>query len=160
GRGGMRGGDGWGGMRVGLASGDDERAGFAKADVVVAVGYDPVEYGPARWNRRGQARIVHIDFTAAEVDAFYQPAVEVVADVREARELLAPLVAVRNDRQPPPPPAPDPRATLDRFPLLPQRILAELQSALAPADLVISDVGAHKLWVARCYGARLPNTVI
>jgi acetolactate synthase I/II/III large subunit len=147
-------------MTVGLASGDYERAGFAKADVVIAAGYDPVEYGPSRWNRGGHAQIVHVDFTAAEVDAFYQPAVEVIADVREALELLAPLVAVRNDRQPPPRPGPDPRATADRCPLAPQRILADLQAALAPEDLVISDVGAHKLWVAKCYGARVPNTVI
>jgi acetolactate synthase-1/2/3 large subunit len=146
-------------MTVGLASGDYERAGFAKADLIIAVGYDPVEYGPARWNK-GEAQIVHLDFTAAEVDAHYQPAVEVVADVREALELAAPLVAVRNDRRPPERPAPDPRAAADRFPLLPQRILADLQAALAPEDLVISDVGAHKLWVAKSYGARVPNTVI
>jgi acetolactate synthase I/II/III large subunit len=94
------------------------------------------------------------------VDARYQPAVEVVADVREALELLAPLVAVRNDRLPPPRPAPDPRRGSDAFPLLPQRILADLEAALGPEDLVVSDVGAHKLWVAKAYGARLPNTVI
>jgi len=41
-----------------------------------------------------------------------------------------------------------------------QRVMAELEAALAPEDLVISDVGAHKLWVAKAYGARLPNTVI
>ena len=62
-----------------------------QADVrIVAVGYETVEYGPVRWNPAGHARLVHIDFTAAEVDARYQPEVEVVADVREALELLAP----------------------------------------------------------------------
>ncbi len=147
-------------MTVGLASGDYEHAGFAKADVVVAIGYDPVEYGPAKWNPDGRTRVVHVDFTAAEVDARYQPAVEVVADVREALELLAPLVAVRNDRIAPERPGPDPRRASDAFPVLPQRILGDLEAALRPDDLVISDVGAHKLWVAKAYGARLPNTVI
>ena len=52
-------------------------------------------------NPTGRLRIVHIDFTAAEVDARYQPAVEVVADVREALELLAPLVAVQPERAAP-----------------------------------------------------------
>src|SRR5437867_6838534 len=139
-------------MTVGLASGDYERAGFAKADVVVAVGYDPVEYAPTRWNPAGQAQIVHVDFTAAEVDTHYQPAVEVVADVREALELLAPLVAVRTDRTPPAHATagcPPPESGADRVPLLPQRILADLEAALGPEDLLISDVGAHKLWVAR-----------
>jgi acetolactate synthase-1/2/3 large subunit len=145
---------------VGLAVEDLEHAGFAKADVIIAVGYDPVEYGPARWNAARQGQIVHVDFTAAEVDAFYQPAVEVIADVREALELLAPLVAVRTDRGEPPRAAPDPARESDRYPLLPQRILADLEAALAPSDRVISDVGAHKLWVAKVYGARLPNTVI
>jgi acetolactate synthase-1/2/3 large subunit len=94
------------------------------------------------------------------VDARYQPVVEVVADVREALELLLPLVGVRTDREPPAPAAADPRRRSDAFPVLPQRILAELEAVLGPQDLVISDVGAHKLWVAKGYAARLPNTVI
>src|SRR5262249_55170088 len=72
---------------AGLASDDPERLGFSDADVIVAIGYDPVEWGPARWNPSGRRQIVHIDFTPAEVDARYQPVVEVVADVREALEL-------------------------------------------------------------------------
>lgn len=145
---------------VGLALESPERAGFSGADVVIAVGYDPVEYGPVRWNPSDHVRIVHIDFTAAEVDARYQPAVEIVADVREALELLAPLVTVRPDRVLPERPLDDVRRLDDRVPLLPQRIIADLESALKPEDLVISDVGAHKLWLAKRYRARLPNTVI
>jgi acetolactate synthase-1/2/3 large subunit len=48
----------------------------------------------------------------------------------------------------------------DTFPLQPQRVLADLEAVLSPEDLVISDVGAHKLWVAKCFGAKLPNTVL
>ena len=116
---------------------------------------------PARWNPSGHARIVHVDFTAAEVDARYQPDVEVVADVREALELLAPLVAVRPQARPPAPrPRRSPAARATPSPCCPQRIMADLEAVLAPEDLVVSDVGAHKLWVAKAYGARLPNTVI
>jgi acetolactate synthase-1/2/3 large subunit len=145
---------------VGLASDDPDRLGFTGADVVIAVGYDPVEWGPSRWNSAGRLQIVHIDFTAAEVDASYQPSVEVVADVREALELLAPLVAVRPDRVAPTRPPDDPRRVDEAFPLLPQRIIADLESVLRPDDLVVSDVGAHKLWVAKRLAARTPNTVI
>jgi acetolactate synthase I/II/III large subunit len=145
---------------VGLAGDDPILAELSRADVVVAVGYDPVEYGPARWNPSGRLQIVHVDFTAAEVDARYQPAVEVVADVREALELLAPLVAVRPERVAPVRPPDDPRRRDDAFPLLPQRIIADLEAVLSPRDLVISDVGAHKLWVAKRLAARGPNTVI
>jgi len=141
---------------VGLAQGDYERAGFGEADLVVAVGYDPVEYGPRTWNPNRQAQIVHIDFTSAEVDAHYQPAVQVVADIREALDLLAGLIAAA-DRQPPRRPGRDDRRRADAFPLFPERVLADLEAALAPEDLVISDVGAHKLWLARFFGARLPQ---
>jgi acetolactate synthase-1/2/3 large subunit len=145
---------------VGLASDDPGLTSFTDADLVIAVGYDPVEYGPARWNPTGRLRIVHIDFTPAEVDARYQPAVEVVADVRQALELLAPLLAAHPERVPPARPAEDPRRHNDGFPMLPQRIIADLESVLGPDDLVISDVGAHKLWVAKRLAARRPNTVI
>ncbi len=144
---------------VGLAQGDYERAGFGEADLVVTVGYDPVEYGPRSWNPNRQAQIVHIDVTSAEVDAHYQPAVQVVADIGEALDLLAGLMAAA-DRQPPRRPGRDDRRQADAFPLVPERVLADLEAALAPEDLVISDVGAHKLWLARFFGARLPNTVI
>jgi acetolactate synthase-1/2/3 large subunit len=146
-------------MTIGLGHGDPERAGFPEADLVIAVGYDPVEYGPRMWNPKRRLQIVHLDFTPAEVDAHYEPAVEVVGDVREAFELLAPLVAAV-DRRPPAKPDQDAGCRSEAFPLLPQRILSDLEAVLGPEDLVISDVGAHKLWVARCYGARLPNTVI
>ena len=146
-------------MTVGLGREDAERAGFPEADLVIAVGYDPVEYGPRTWNPKRQAQIVHLDFTPAEVDAHYEPAVEVVADVREALELLAPLVAAVN-RPPRVGADRDDRCRTDAFPLLPPRVLADLEAALSPEDLVISDVGAHKLWVAKYYRARFPNTVI
>ena len=148
------------GATVGLASDDPAHLGFARADLVIAVGYDPVEYGPARWNPDGRLQIVHVDFTAAEVDARYQPEVEVVSDVCKALELLAPLLTVRADREVPARPAEDPRRLDDAFPLLPQRIIGDLESVLRPDDLVISDVGAHKLWVATRLAARRPNTVI
>jgi acetolactate synthase-1/2/3 large subunit len=145
---------------VGLASDDPARIGFADADLVIAVGYDPVEWAAAKWNPSGRLKIVHIDFTPAEVDARYQPEVEVVADVREALELLAPLVAARRASAARVPPAEDPRRLDDAFPVLPQRIVAELESALRPDDLLISDVGAHKLWVAKRFRARVPGSVI
>lgn len=144
---------------VGLAEGDYTRGGFEEADCIIAVGYDPVEYGARNWNPSRRICIVHIDFTSAEVDAYYQPAVEVVADVREVLELLTPLVTATRR------PAPvrggrGDRHRADAFPMFPERVLADLEEALAPDDLVISDVGAHKLWLARFYRAQLPNTVI
>jgi acetolactate synthase-1/2/3 large subunit len=147
-------------MTVGLASDDSAGCGFSQADLVIAAGYDPVEWPPSAWNPSGRLGIVHVDFTPAEVDAHYQPNVEVVADVREALELLVPLVKSRPAPSAPACAVPDPRQLDDSFPLLPQRILGDLEAALQPDDVVISDVGAHKLWVAKRFRARVPNTVI
>ena len=119
---------------IGLQMRDAISCGFDRADLIIAAGYDPVEYAPELWNPDRRKTIVHIDFTPAEVDQDYQPAVEVVADVREALELLRDLVSVRRD--------PTPArvlhdwilsellhgATDDGFPLKPQRILHDLRN--------------------------------
>ena len=51
-------------------------------------------------------------------------------------------------------------AASDAFPITPQRAIAALREALGADDIVVSDVGAHKIWVARLYQAYEPNTVI
>jgi len=153
-------------LSVGLQARDYISCGFDKADLIIAVGYDPVEYAPKYWNPDRKKPIVHIDFTPAEVDSFYQPAVEVVADVREAIELLGGLVKGQKD--------PAPYQTLrryilaelqegaddDSFPLKPQRILRDLRAGMGREDILISDVGTHKLWIARTFPAYEPNTVL
>src|SRR5262249_20089092 len=153
-------------VTAGLQARDYVSCGFEKADVIIAVGYDPVEYAPKFWNPERKKQIVHIDFTAAEVDSFYQPAVEVVADVREALTLLNDLLKGEKD------PAPyralrrvileqlEECATDDSFPLKPQRLLTDVRGALGRRDIVISDVGTHKLWIARTFPAYEPNTVL
>jgi len=153
-------------LSAGLQARDYVSCGFDKADLIIAVGYDPVEFAPKFWNPDRKKSIVHVDFTPAEVDSFYQPAVEVVADVREALELLNELVKADKDATP--------FRTLrrvileelaegaadDAFPLKPQRILRELRAQMGRADILISDVGAHKLWIARTFPAYEPNTVL
>jgi len=153
-------------LSAGLQARDYISCGFDKADLIIAIGYDPVEYAPKFWNPDRKKPIIHIDFTPAEVDGFYQPAVEVVADVRETLELLNSLVKGQKD--------PTPYRTLrsvileqleegaadDTFPLKPQRILRDLRAQMARDDILISDVGTHKLWIARTYPAYEPNTVL
>jgi acetolactate synthase-1/2/3 large subunit len=153
-------------LSAGLQSRDYVSCGFEKADLVIAVGYDPVEYAPKFWNPERKKHIIHIDFTPAEIDANYQPLVEVVADVREALELLNDLVKGQKD----PAPYRDLRrfileqleegATDDGFPIKPQRILRDLRAAMGREDLLISDVGSHKLWIARTFPAYEPNRVL
>ena len=166
-------------MAVGLQARDHVLAGFDRADLVICVGYDLVEYAPAYWNSDGSKRIIHIDTQPAEVEAAYQPEVELVGDIdgtlrrlleavlphgvggRDAstrhasREilvnadlrtaLLEDLLTCEDDQG---------------FPIKPQRAIYEMRRALGPDDIVVSDVGAHKVWVSRLYQAYKPNSVI
>ena len=152
-------------LTAGLQARDYISCGFEKADLIIAVGYDLVEYAPKFWNPERKKHVIHIDFTPAEVDGYYQPAVEVVADVREALELLNGLVKGQKD--------PAPYRALrgyileqlaegadDDFPIKPQRILRDLRAAMGREDILISDVGSHKLWIARTFPAYEPNSVL
>ncbi len=131
---------------------------LAAADVVVCVGYDLIEWAPALWNPKGDKRVVHVDTRPAEIDASYVVATEVVGELADSLEALAPLVTPR--------PAsshtrPDLRTAGDgAFPMWPRRVVADVRGALGDEDIVISDVGAHKVWLSRLYPAYAPNTVI
>jgi acetolactate synthase I/II/III large subunit len=150
---------------IGLKARDLPWFAFDQADVVICVGYDMVEYHPEQWNPKADKTIIHIDALPAEVDECYAVASGVLGDIGEALRGIAlratpqsgsPLQALR-------------RAILEEraayaddqgFPVKPQKILWDLRQVLGPADIVISDVGAHKMWTARLYQAEQPNTCI
>ena len=79
-------------MAVGLQARDHVLTGFDRSDLVVSVGYDLVEYAPSRWNPDGRKRIIHIDTQPAEVDAYYQPEVELVGDIDGTLRRLLPAM--------------------------------------------------------------------
>ncbi|MDP9481907.1 MAG: acetolactate synthase large subunit [Chloroflexota bacterium] len=166
-------------MAVGLQARDHVLTGFDRADLVVSIGYDLVEYAPSRWNPEGTKPIVHIDTQPAEVDADYRPAIELVGAIdgtleRLFEELLPLGIGGRSATE-----RHESKETLvnadlrvallrdlqafeadDGYPIRPQKAIADLRRALGPDDIVVSDVGAHKVWVARLYQAYQPNTVI
>ncbi len=139
---------------------------LAEADVVVAIGYDLVEWAPVLWNPKRDKIVVHVDTTAAELDGHYHPSVEVVGDLHLSLEALAGLVAPRASSGRSPldaaasyrPPAGAPARSGDA--LAPEFVLASLRDALAPEDVVVSDVGAHKVWLSRLFPTERPNTVV
>ncbi len=166
-------------MAVGLQARDHVLTGFDRADLVVSVGYDLVEYAPSHWNPDGSKPIVHIDTQPAEVDAQYRPTIELIGEIggtlRRLLDALLPLgiggrdATERHELKETLVNA-DLRVALlrdleayeadDGFPVKPQKAIADLRRALGPDDIVVSDVGAHKIWVARLYQAYQPNTVI
>ncbi|MDQ6822838.1 MAG: acetolactate synthase large subunit [Actinomycetota bacterium] len=152
---------------VGLHARDYEMAGFEDADVVIAIGYDLVEHAPEHWNPRADKKIIVIDSVAAEIDEFFIPAVELIGDIahvlarlaastsraatsparsRRLRELeLGALQEGRDD---------------DHFPMRPPRVLWDIRRALRSEDMLVSDVGLHKLWIGRIFPAHEPGTVL
>ena len=152
---------------VGLQQRDHISCGFDNSDLVIAVGYDLIEYSPKRWNPDGTTPIIHIDQTHAEVDSSYIPLAEVVGEISDSlSEILR-----RVDRSTKPEPYAvhlrqeiladyEEHAKDDGFPIKPQKLIYDLRQVMGPEDIVISDVGAHKMWMARHYHCDRPNTCI
>ena len=115
----------------------------------------------------GQLPIVHVSLTPAEIDSSYMPVVEVIGDISDTLEQILkrvqrtakssyPFRAVRDEM----------RADYEQyrdamaFPIKPQKLLYDLRQVLGPDDIVLSDVGAHKMWIARNYHCERPNTCL
>jgi acetolactate synthase-1/2/3 large subunit len=152
---------------LGLQQRDYISCALEQADLIIAVGYDLVEYSPKRWNPEGNVPILHINLTQAEIDSSYIPKVEVIGDISDSLEeilkrvkrpaLPAPSITKVRD---------DIRSDYEQyaddygFPIKPQKLIYDLRQVLGPEDIVISDVGAHKMWMARNYHCLRPNTCL
>jgi acetolactate synthase-1/2/3 large subunit len=150
---------------VGLQASDFISCGFSRADVVICVGYDIVEYHPHLWHKDKNIKIIHINALPAEVDEHYIVEVGVIGDIAQALDGIAERATAKEEYL-----AANLRQTIvdemaahaddTGFPIKPQKILWDLRQALNPEDVVISDVGAHKMWVARMYQEERSNTCI
>lgn len=158
---------------IGLQARDFPAVAIERADLVITLGYDMVEYHPRLWNPSGDKRIVHVDFIPAEIDEHYRIDVEVVGDLahtlwmldercardgvnqeafdhshtREARERMRAELAEHADDD-------------TEGAIRPQKALWDARRALGPRDILLSDVGAHKLWVARHFHCHEPGTCL
>jgi len=158
---------------MGLGSGDYNNLAFDDADVVITVGYDLVEYAPQAWNRTPGKTIIHLDFTPAEVDKDFQVTVDIAADLADAlwqmnEELEKrakdkfPLFDISSRSKLRDIMTKDFEAEKEDtgFPVKPQKILWDVRQFLGPKDILLSDVGAHKMWVSRYYQCIEPNTCL
>lgn len=155
---------------LGLIARDYAAVVMEQADVVLAIGYDFVEYAPCFWNPRRDKHIVHVDGLPAEVDAHY------IVDVGELGDLRLSLPLIQKQLSSSSPSfdsswARQARKTVtDGFeaelagppswPMRPQHIMHELRAVLRHDDVVVCDVGAHKLWMARMFPCETPNSCI
>lgn len=150
---------------VGLKAKDYISCAMDHADVIITVGYDMIEYSPIQWNKNKDKKIVHIHFAPAEVDSAYPVEVGVQGHIAYSLNVIAELA------EPSKLTAPDPHREVilreiqeydndDGFPIKPQKILSDVRKALRAKDILLSDVGAHKMWIARMYPCYEPNTAI
>lgn len=136
----------------------------AEADVVLAVGYDVAEHDPATWNPTLEKQIIHLDHEPAEVYQHYNPDIEIVADISAGLRTLASEIdeqvgpwcrdahdAIIDDALAPPD---------SDEPFSVRKTLPFLRAAMADQDVLISDVGSHKMSIARFFPTYEPNTTI
>jgi acetolactate synthase-1/2/3 large subunit len=156
---------------IGLGSKDRVSCVIDAADLVITLGYDMVEYHPRLWNPDGDKKIIHIDFLPAEIDANYHPEVEIVGDLAHTLWMLNERLRAGSprdfdfDQQ-----AAVRREMQEEFAchrdddttgsIRPQKAVWDAHQAMGPEDILLCDVGAHKMWVARYFHAREPNTVL
>jgi acetolactate synthase I/II/III large subunit len=166
---------------IGIKNADHALIAMKDADLVIAIGYDLVEYNPKFWNGDFSKKIIHIDFTPAEVDTYYCPSVEIAADIeltinailtqlhgskavdtssssncflemkmskdykRIKKEIIERAYRYKEDAD---------------YPIKLERLIADVRKLLDSHDILISDVGAHKLWIAKIYETFHPNTCL
>jgi acetolactate synthase-1/2/3 large subunit len=156
---------------IGLGSKDRVSKAIDDADLVITLGFDMVEYHPFLWNPNRDKTIIHADFQPAEIDANYHPDVELVGDLAHTLWMLNERVTA------------EPALDFDfsrqqqvreqmwadiaehaeddtRGSIRPQKALWDAREVLGPDDLLLSDVGAHKMWIARHFQCHEPNTCL
>ncbi|HEY7477893.1 MAG TPA: acetolactate synthase large subunit [Actinomycetota bacterium] len=151
---------------IGFMVKDYANFGFDRADVVVAVGYDLVEYAPSRWNPLRDKQIIHVHRTVAEVDTHYTLAVGLQGSIGESLDEIGSSSYLHRIRGEVPPVKDLVREELtrgagnDAFPVAPARIVHDLREALDRRDIVLCDTGAAKMWMARLYPTYEPTTCL
>jgi acetolactate synthase I/II/III large subunit len=167
---------------IGIKESDYALRALRLADLVITIGYDLVEYSPKNWNSAiPMKKIIHFDSTTAETDNYYDPDLEISGNIQlsinslmKSLYSLNPRYKLQNSENK------ETKRTLkifekikseienridkfkddDRYPIKPEKLVHDVRESLSSSDIVISDVGAHKLWIAKVYRTFEPNTCI
>jgi acetolactate synthase-1/2/3 large subunit len=156
---------------VGLGSKDRISKAIDDSDLVITLGFDMVEYHPQLWNERGDRPIIHADFLAAEIDEHYHPEVELIGDlahtlwmlnerVDQADDLDFDFKVQRECRDDMTKDFEEYKDDVTEGSIRPQKALWDARKVMGPKDVLLSDVGAHKMWIARHYQCHEPNTCL
>jgi acetolactate synthase-1/2/3 large subunit len=156
---------------VGLGAKDYISRAIDDADLVITLGFDMVEYHPQLWNEKGDKTIIHADFLAAEIDDNYHPKIELIGDLAHTLWMLNERVDASGDMNFEVDGQREARAAMTRDfeeykddrtsgSIRPQKAIWDARQVMGPEDVLLSDVGAHKMWIARHYQCHEPNTCL
>ncbi|SEB39512.1 acetolactate synthase, large subunit [Terriglobus roseus] len=154
--------------RIGLFRNQPGDKVLALSDVVLTIGYDPVEYGPDAWNAAGRATILHLDDTAAVIDNHYQPQVQLIGDVSATMAALAEELGTRTGVS-----TPELQAIQQELRLLqtpparetgplvhPLHFVLTLRELVDDSTVIASDMGSHHIWMARHFFEYEPRRLL
>ncbi|HAP6808245.1 TPA: acetolactate synthase AlsS [Enterococcus faecium] len=156
--------------RVGLFRNQPGDMLLKRSDLVIAIGYDPIEYEARNWNAEKDARIIVIDEAPAEIDPFMQPERELIGDIsatldlltgslepqqvsEDAKEYLASLQAELTERD-------IVQSKGEAGILHPLEVINTLQSKVTDDMTVTVDVGSHYIWMARHFRSYEPRHLL
>jgi len=156
---------------IGLGSRDLPAVLIDEADLVITLGFDMVEYHPSLWNPKRDKCIIHADFLPAEIDSHYHPEVELLGDLAHTLWMLDTRVQQADGFGFDFGPQQILRSKMGEEmrihaeddttgSIRPQKALWDARQVLGPEDILLSDVGAHKMWIARHYHCHEPNTCL
>ena len=157
---------------IGLGSKSLTTMPLEDADLVISLGFDMVEHTPRNWNPQRDKHIIHADFLPAEIDEYYNPEVELIGDLAnmlkmlieridaDSGELSFDLSKQRGIRERVKKELAEYAADDTEGSIRPQKALWDARDTMGPADILLSDVGAHKMWIAQAYHCHQPNTCL
>jgi len=150
-----------------LSDNDSVHDATAAADLIINVGHDVIEKPPFFMSEDG-FKVLHISFASASVDAIYFPQLEVVGDIANAIWQINESIRVqthwdfstfRTVQQQVEEHTTE-KSNDPSFPLIPQRIVADVRKAMPDDGIICLDNGMYKIWFARNYKAYQPNTIL
>ena len=156
---------------IGLGARDRIAEVIDSADLIITLGLDMVEYPPKLWNTDSAKPIIHADFLPAEIDENYHPTLELIGDLAKTISAIKDRLEEKNFQVTERAVYLSCRQNLlsdfseydsdsDRETIRPQQVLSLVRKSLGPKDILLSDVGAHKMWIARHYHCHEPNTCL
>jgi acetolactate synthase I/II/III large subunit len=154
------------GGRVGLFHNQPADRILDQADLVLTIGFDPVEYDPSQWNHGRKRRLIHLDVSGADADMDYRPDIEIIGDIAASLAVLTGQVEVRQFASMQPllqettqalAAIKEKGAALSGAPVHPLRIVSELQSLVTDDMTVITDVGSLYIWMNRYFWSHNPR---